>query len=153
MIAGEPHCLNFFAQLIIKVLGQCLSNETLPREHPALQLVLRLLNTGLHALQMYTTGEYKEPKISSDVYTRFLTVLMCSMAKELCLEFVDKCPPSESGTVREVQMDDILGKLKPPEDAPWFYCHTYEALAEKLRTQCSMSEQESEVTPNLSLSL
>lgn len=84
MIAGDPHTLHFLCQLISKVLSHCLANESLPRDHSALQLVLRLLSVGLNAWNMHSLGEYKEPKIDSIIYTKFLSSLMVQMCEDVC---------------------------------------------------------------------
>jgi len=93
MTVADPYVLHFLNQLIAKVLGQCLVNETLPRDYSPLQLLLRLANLGVHSFHLTCgalyppdpaaqSGEYREPKLDSPVYTRFLASLVTLMGQE-----------------------------------------------------------------------
>lgn len=61
MILCDPFAVNFLATSALKILSTLINNESLPREHTVLLLLLRMLELGLHAWDMIdrqvATGE------------------------------------------------------------------------------------------------
>ena len=52
MILCDPFAVNFLATSALKILTALINNESLPREHTVLLLLLRMLELGLHAWDM-----------------------------------------------------------------------------------------------------
>uniref|UniRef100_A0A1B0GLC0 Negative elongation factor b n=1 Tax=Lutzomyia longipalpis TaxID=7200 RepID=A0A1B0GLC0_LUTLO len=59
-----------------------INNEGLPRENTILILLLRMLALGLSAWVMIDSQEFKEPKLDSQVVTKFLPALMSLMVDD-----------------------------------------------------------------------
>jgi hypothetical protein len=58
-------------------------------------LLLRMLALGLSAWQMIDTQEFKEPKLDSQVVTKFLPALMSLMVDDQVRSLNSKLPPDE----------------------------------------------------------
>ena len=52
MILCDPFAVNFLATSALKILGQLINSEGMPRDHTVLLLLLRMLELGLHAWDM-----------------------------------------------------------------------------------------------------
>lgn len=86
MILCDPYAVNFLASSAIKIALHLINSEALPRENAVLVLLLRMLALGLSAWQMIDSQDFKEPKLDSQVVTKFLPALM-SLMVILC--FID----------------------------------------------------------------
>jgi negative elongation factor B len=65
------------------------------KENTVLILLLRMLALGLSAWQMIDTQEFKEPKLDSQVVTKFLPALMSLMVDDQVRSLNSKLPPDE----------------------------------------------------------
>lgn len=65
------------------------------QENTVLILLLRMLALGLSAWQMIDTQEFKEPKLDSQVVTKFLPALMSLMVDDQVRSLNSKLPPDE----------------------------------------------------------
>lgn len=79
MILCDPYAVNFLASSAIKIALHLINGEALPRENAVLVLLLRMLALGLSAWQMIDSQDFKEPKLDSQVVTKFLPALMSLM--------------------------------------------------------------------------
>lgn len=79
MILCDPYAVNFLASSAIKIALHLINSEALPRENAVLVLLLRMLALGLSAWQMIDSQDFKEPKLDSQVVTKFLPALMSLM--------------------------------------------------------------------------
>jgi len=79
MILCDPYAVNFLASSAIKIALHLINSEALPRDNAVLVLLLRMLALGLSAWQMIDSQDFKEPKLDSQVVTKFLPALMSLM--------------------------------------------------------------------------
>lgn len=79
MTLCDPYAVNFLASSAIKIALHLINGEALPRENAVLVLLLRMLALGLSAWQMIDSQDFKEPKLDSQVVTKFLPALMSLM--------------------------------------------------------------------------
>ncbi|XP_065353208.1 negative elongation factor B [Cloeon dipterum] len=116
MILCDPYAVNFLATSAMKILVHLINVDGMPRENTVLILLLRMLALGLSAWQMISTQEFKEPKLDSQVVTKFLPALMSLMVDDLVRSLNSKLPPDE----RESAIT-IIEHSGPPPDA----CQAY----------------------------
>lgn len=76
MMLCDPYAVHFLATSALKMLNNLVASEALPREHHVLLLLLRMLALGLSAWQMIDSQEFREPRLDSQVVTKFLPALM-----------------------------------------------------------------------------
>lgn len=79
MTLCDPYAVNFLASSAIKIALHLINVEMLPRDNPILILLLRMLALGLSAWQMIDSQDFKEPKLDSQVVTKFVAALMSLM--------------------------------------------------------------------------
>lgn len=79
----DPYAVNFLASSAIKIALHLINGEALPRDNGVLVLLLRMLALGLSSWQMIESQEFKEPKLDSQVVTKFLPALMSLMVAPL----------------------------------------------------------------------
>ena len=72
-----------------------MNNEIFPRENPILVLLLRMLSLGLSAWEMIHSQNFKEPKLDSQVVTKFLPSLLSLMVDDQVRNLNAKLPPDE----------------------------------------------------------
>lgn len=72
-----------------------MTNENFPREHHVLILLLRMLSLGLSSLDLLTTQHFKEPKLDSQIVTKFLPSLLSLMVDDQVRNLNAKLPPDE----------------------------------------------------------
>lgn len=72
-----------------------MSNEGYPRDNHLLVLVLRMLSLGLSANELLTTQHFKEPKLDSQIVTKFLPALVSLMVDDQVRNLNAKLPPDE----------------------------------------------------------
>lgn len=89
MILCDPYAVNFLASSAIKIALHLINGDALPRENAVLVLLLRMLALGLSAWQMIDSQEFKEPKLDSQVVTKFLPALMSLMVILLFETFIE----------------------------------------------------------------
>ena len=53
-----------------------MENEQLPRDHPVLILLLRMLALGLGAWEMIESQDFREPKLDLPLVVQFLPAMM-----------------------------------------------------------------------------
>ncbi|XP_039279507.1 negative elongation factor B isoform X2 [Nilaparvata lugens] len=116
MTLCDPYAINFLATSAMKILQHLINNESLPRENTVLILLLRMLALGLSAWVMIDSQEFKEPKLDSQVVTKFLPALMSLMVDDQVRQVNSKLPPDE----RESAIT-IIEHSGPPPDA----CQAY----------------------------
>uniref|UniRef100_S4RJZ0 Negative elongation factor complex member B n=1 Tax=Petromyzon marinus TaxID=7757 RepID=S4RJZ0_PETMA len=97
MILCDPFAINTLAMSTMKTLQELVSHESLPRDSPDLQLLLRMLALGLGAWDMIDSQAFREPKLDVEVATRFLPALMTLLVDDLTFG-VDARLPAEGGT-------------------------------------------------------
>ncbi|KAL1517067.1 hypothetical protein ABEB36_000880 [Hypothenemus hampei] len=95
MTLCDPYAINFLALSAIKILQHLIHNETMPRDNTILILLLRMLALGLSAWVMIDSQEFKEPKLDSQVVTKFLPALMNLMVDDQVRQLSGKLPPDE----------------------------------------------------------
>ncbi|XP_055681580.1 negative elongation factor B [Lutzomyia longipalpis] len=95
MTLCDPYAINFLATSAIKILQHLINNEGLPRENTILILLLRMLALGLSAWVMIDSQEFKEPKLDSQVVTKFLPALMSLMVDDQVRSLTARLPPDE----------------------------------------------------------
>ncbi|XP_043472803.1 negative elongation factor B [Leptopilina heterotoma] len=120
MILCDPYAVNFLASSAIKIALHLINGDSLPRENAVLVLLLRMLALGLSAWQMIDSQEFKEPKLDSQVVTKFLPALMSLMVDDQIRQLNQKLPPDE----RESAIA-IIEHSGPPPDA----CQAYAELS------------------------
>ncbi|XP_012228280.1 negative elongation factor B [Linepithema humile] len=120
MTLCDPYAVNFLASSAIKIALHLINGETLPRENSVLVLLLRMLALGLSAWQMIDSQDFKEPKLDSQVVTKFLPALMSLMVDDQIRQLNCRLPPDE----RESAIA-IIEHSGPPPDA----CQAYAQLS------------------------
>lgn len=95
MTLCDPYAINFLATSAIKILQHLINNEGLPRENTILILLLRMLALGLSAWLMIDSQDFKEPKLDSQVVTKFLPALMSLMVDDQVRHLHSRLPPDE----------------------------------------------------------
>ncbi|XP_055600900.1 negative elongation factor B [Uranotaenia lowii] len=95
MTLCDPYAINFLATSAIKILQHLINNEGLPRDNTILILLLRMLALGLSAWIMIDSQDFKEPKLDSQVVTKFLPALMSLMVDDQVRNLHAKLPPDE----------------------------------------------------------
>lgn len=120
MTLCDPYAVNFLASSAIKIALHLINGESLPRDNAVLVLLLRMLALGLSAWQMIDSQDFKEPKLDSQVVTKFLPALMSLMVDDQIRHLNGKLPPDE----RESAIA-IIEHSGPPPDA----CQAYAQLS------------------------
>ncbi|XP_046412906.1 negative elongation factor B isoform X2 [Neodiprion pinetum] len=120
MTLCDPYAVNFLASSAIKIALHLINGEALPRDNAVLVLLLRMLALGLSAWQMIDSQDFKEPKLDSQVVTKFLPALMSLMVDDQIRQLNGKLPPDE----RESAIA-IIEHSGPPPDA----CQAYAQLS------------------------
>uniref|UniRef100_A0A1B6CU00 Negative elongation factor B n=3 Tax=Clastoptera arizonana TaxID=38151 RepID=A0A1B6CU00_9HEMI len=116
MTLCDPYAINFLATSAMKILQHLINNDGMPRDNTVLILLLRMLALGLSAWVMIDSQEFKEPKLDSQVVTKFLPALMSLMVDDQVRSLNAKLPPDE----RESAIT-IIEHSGPPPDA----CQAY----------------------------
>ncbi|KAJ9597284.1 hypothetical protein L9F63_011855, partial [Diploptera punctata] len=116
MTLCDPYAINFLATSATKILQLLISNDSLPRDNTVLILLLRMLALGLSAWVMIDSQEFREPKLDSQIVTKFLPALMSLMVDDQVRMLNSKLPPDE----RESAIT-IIEHSGPPPDA----CQAY----------------------------
>ncbi|KAJ4439050.1 negative elongation factor B [Periplaneta americana] len=116
MTLCDPYAINFLATSATKILQHLINNEALPRDNTVLILLLRMLALGLSAWVMIDSQEFREPKLDSQIVTKFLPALMSLMVDDQVRMLNSKLPPDE----RESAIT-IIEHSGPPPDA----CQAY----------------------------
>lgn len=116
MTLCDPYAINFLATSAMKILNHLINVEGMARENTVLILLLRMLALGLSAWNMIDSQEFKEPKLDSQVVTKFIPALMSLMVDDQVRQLNAKLPPDE----RESAIT-IIEHSGPPPDA----CQAY----------------------------
>ena len=116
MTLCDPYAVNFLASSAIKIALHLINGESLPRDNSVLILLLRMLALGLSAWQMIDAQEFKEPKLDSQIVTKFLPALMSLMVDDQIRQLNSKLPPDERASAIAV-----IEHSGPPPDA----CQAY----------------------------
>lgn len=95
MTLCDPYAINFLATSAIKILQHLINNEGMPRDNVILILLLRMLALGLSAWVMIDSQDFKEPKLDSQVVTKFLPALMSLMVDDQVRHLHSRLPPDE----------------------------------------------------------
>ncbi|XP_044270020.1 negative elongation factor B [Tribolium madens] len=95
MTLCDPYAINFLATSAIKILHHLIYVEGMPRDNTILILLLRMLALGLSAWVMIDSQDFKEPKLDSQVVTKFLPALMSLMVDDQVRQLSGKLPPDE----------------------------------------------------------
>lgn len=111
MTLCDPYAVNFLASSSLKIIQHLITNESLPREHPVLLLILRVLNLGLHSWDIINSYVYREPKLEVRLITKFMPVMMSLMTDDLIRGLNTKMPADN----RESAISVIEHSGPPPE--------------------------------------
>lgn len=111
MTLCDPYAVNFLATSAIKILQHLINTEGLPRDNTILILLLRMLALGLSAWEIIDSQEFKEPKLDSQVVTKYLPALMSLMVDDQVRALHNKLPPDE----RESAITTIEHSGPPPD--------------------------------------
>lgn len=111
MTLCDPYAINFLATSATKILQHLINTEGLPRDNTILILLLRMLALGLSAWVMIDSQEFKEPKLDSQVVTKYLPALMSLMVDDQVRSLHNKLPPDE----RESAITTIEHSGPPPD--------------------------------------
>lgn len=95
MTLCDPFAVNFLASSAIKILQHLINNDGLPRDNTILILLLRMLALGLSAWVMIDSQDFKEPKLDSQVVTKYLPALMSLMVDDQVRHLQSRLPPDE----------------------------------------------------------
>ncbi|XP_031623093.1 negative elongation factor B [Contarinia nasturtii] len=95
MTLCDPYAINFLATSAIKILQHLINNDQLPRDNTILILLLRMLALGLSAWVMIDSQDFKEPKLESQVITKYLPALMSLMVDDQVRHLHSRLPPDE----------------------------------------------------------
>jgi negative elongation factor B len=95
MTLCDPYAINFLATSANKILQHLIANDGLPRENTILILLLRMLALGLSAWLMIDSQDFKEPKLDSQVVTKFLPALMSLVVDDQVRMLHTKLPNDE----------------------------------------------------------
>lgn len=95
MTLCDPFSINFLATSAIKILLHLQNTESLPRDNTILILLLRMLALGLSAWIMIDSQDFKEPRLDSQVVTKFLPALMSLMVDDQVRYLHARLPPDE----------------------------------------------------------
>ncbi|CAG9564052.1 unnamed protein product [Danaus chrysippus] len=111
MTLCDPYAVNFLATSAIKILQHLINTEGLPRDNTILILLLRMLALGLSAWEIIDTQNFKEPKLDSQVVTKYLPAMMSLMVDDQVRALHNKLPPDE----RESAITTIEHSGPPPD--------------------------------------
>ncbi|XP_045522305.1 negative elongation factor B [Pieris brassicae] len=111
MTLCDPYAVNFLATSAIKILHHLINTEGLPRDNSILILLLRMLALGLGSWDIINTQQFKEPKLDSQVVTKYLPALMSLMVDDQVRALHNKLPPDE----RESAITTIEHSGPPPD--------------------------------------
>ncbi|XP_045777274.1 negative elongation factor B [Maniola jurtina] len=111
MTLCDPYAVNFLATSAIKILQHLINTEGLPRDNTILILLLRMLALGLSAWEIIDSQDFKEPKLDSQVVTKYLPALMSLMVDDQVRALHNKLPPDE----RESAITTIEHSGPPPD--------------------------------------
>lgn len=111
MTLCDPYAVNFLASSVLKILQHIINNEGMPRDNPVLILLLRLLALALQAWDMIDSQVFKEPKLDSQLITRFLPSVMSLMVDDQVRALNAKLPPDD----RESAITTIEHSGPPPD--------------------------------------
>jgi len=82
-------------EILFIIQQTIMTNESYPRENSVLILLLRMLALGLSALEMLTSQHFREPKLDSQIVTKFLPALLSLMVDDQVRNLNAKLPPDE----------------------------------------------------------
>ncbi|XP_066436534.1 negative elongation factor B [Eleutherodactylus coqui] len=95
MILCDPFAINTLALSTIRNLQELISQENLPRDNHELHLLLRMLSLGHGAWDMIDSQVFKEPKLDSELITKFLPLLMSLVVDDYTFNVEHKLPTEE----------------------------------------------------------
>lgn len=95
MTLCDPYAINFLATSGVRLAQHMVNNEGMPRDNTILILLLRMLALGLSAWVMIDSQDFKEPKLDSQVVTKFIPALMSLMVDDQVRLLSNKLPPDE----------------------------------------------------------
>lgn len=111
MTLCDPYAINFLAQSLMKIVNHLILNETVPRDNQISQLLLRMLNLGLHSWDIINSQVFREPKFDVEVITKFLPILMSFIVDDQVRNVNSKLPPDD----RESALTIIEHSGPPPD--------------------------------------
>ncbi|XP_022672429.1 negative elongation factor B-like isoform X1 [Varroa jacobsoni] len=111
MSLADPHATNFLVSSALKIIHLLINNESLPRDHTVLLLLMRMLSLGLDAWRIMTDQEFKEPKLDPQVVTKFLPSMMSLMVDDLVRQLNSRLPQDD----RETAITTIEHSGPPPD--------------------------------------
>lgn len=111
MTLCDPYAINFLAQSSMKIIHHLINMEGLPRDNQVLVLLLRMLALGLQAWDMISGQQYKEPKLDSQLVTKFLPALMSLMVDDQVRSLSARLPQDD----RESAITTIEHSGPPPD--------------------------------------
>lgn len=111
MILCDPYAIHFLATSAFKIINYLITNESLPRGHPVLVLILRCLNLGLHSWDIINSSVYREPRLDVKIFTKFLPLMMSILVDDTIRGLSGK----NAGDSRESALAIIEHSGPPPE--------------------------------------
>lgn len=111
MTLCDPYAINFLAQSAMRIINHLINNEGLPRDNQVLVLVLRMMALGLQAWEMISGQQYKEPKLDTQLITKFIPALMSLMVDDQVRCLNARLPPDD----RETAITTIEHSGPPPD--------------------------------------
>jgi len=111
MTLCDPFAINFLSVSAMKLINHQVEKEGLPRDHPVLHLLLRMLALGLSAWDMINTQEFREPRLELPVIVQFLPSLMSLIVDDQVRALNAKFPVEERDTATI-----IIDHSGPPPD-------------------------------------
>ncbi|KAE8582259.1 hypothetical protein XENTR_v10020042 [Xenopus tropicalis] len=95
MILCDPFAINTLAVSTIRNLQELISQESLPRDNQELLLLLRMLSLGHGAWDMIDSQVFKEPKLDTELITKFLPLLIGLVVDDYTYNVESKLPTEE----------------------------------------------------------
>ncbi|KAK3088835.1 hypothetical protein FSP39_024351 [Pinctada imbricata] len=103
MILCDPFALNTVALSMMKNLQHCINTDGLPRESAEILLLVRMLSLGLGSWDMIDSQLFREPKLESALFTKFLPMITSMMI-------------DDQVRTLNVKMEDPRQPVQPPSD-------------------------------------
>ncbi|KAF2879867.1 hypothetical protein ILUMI_26297 [Ignelater luminosus] len=95
MALCDPYAINLIAISILTTLKKLIEHEQMPRDSKVLIFLLRMLIIGLNSWKIIEAQDFKEPKLDSQIVTKFMPALMALMVDDQIRQISATLPPDE----------------------------------------------------------
>lgn len=82
MVLCDPFSMNTVGLSMMRNLQHCLNNESLPRDSSEIVLLVRMMGLGLGSWDMIDSQLFREPKLESSLFTKFLPMISSLMVED-----------------------------------------------------------------------